>query len=171
MNVSTARVEVQRMLVPFQALKNLEEVLEVAAKVESEQGAVARDLANTKAELSAVQADLKLTNEQYALRSSEIKSNLDRLRLVYDEQEKTQRDQLDALQKQLTETEKAVVQARKHAEREAQNLSQKAVDHKADLEAAYAARKLQLELEESAARERLESAKAELSALLKRVSG
>jgi len=171
MGVAKAKSEVQRMLLPFQALSRLEEVLEVAVRVETEAATTTRDLAAAKSALSAIQADHKLSQTQFEAYTEQIKSKRAELQKSYDEQESAQREKMDALKTQVALIESARDAAREVANRQ-MRADQDATGKKmVELNDQYAAQILAYKLEEDAVRSRLESAKAELAALLKRVGG
>jgi chromosome segregation ATPase len=152
-------------------LERLKEHLTTALNAEQEVADLRKQLAPLQAELAALQADTKLASEQYAAKSAEIKSTLGSLQKANEDQESAWREKINALKSQADELEHARDEARAALARKMQQDQTDAGKKQAELRDAHDAAVLAYKLEEDAVRSRLESAKAELAAFLKRVGG
>lgn len=169
LSVAKARSEVQRMLLPFQALKSLEDVLAVAAKAENDFDLLQADLVKSKNVLDAIKADTELAKAEYANKSDAIKQGLQDLQAKYDELELAKKAELDAVNDQIRQVNGVLDLAKIAAQQQATQSAAAAVRTKAELEADYVAQKAMYDMQLNDARQQLEAAKAELSALIKRL--
>lgn len=170
MNAVEAKAELTKILRPFRALEELEDVLAVAAKLDSERIGVTRALAQAKQDLDSTKAAKEVADRDYTDRQTKIEAGMKALRAQYQAQEANFAEQTAVLQGKLGDVQRELEAARKGAVAKMNELQVEAGKKQADLEKAYGTRRAELEAEQKAAQVKLDSTKAALADLLKKVS-
>jgi len=169
MDAVEARAQVTKILRAFRAMESLEDVLEVAAKVDSERTNVQRALAQAKQGVEDAKLAKTLLDKEYATKQADGNAALAKLKQLYAEYEAAQRSQKNALDAQTDAAQKALNELRVEYQRVSSDNAKQAQAAKDAVQRQFDTLKADLVAEEVALRQKLEATRSELTALVRSV--